>query len=698
MSFVSRAAASVKAPSLALAWDTLRSSAGPISTNIFWFLVMVSWLPMVAGLQDILIKLRMGTGATAFPVRPDIYAFIVITFGIFSAGLLGITRYRFIIALCAAPALVTVALGFSTDATNSWPEFRSWLVPLGLTSVAVSATCFVLCGRLRSPATAAFLFLAAVEALGGLFPLAPDEGAPQPAVPAVLASGTFLTFGRLFHDYHLSFLDLLIVASLIIIGRFLVLLYLHNRPGWYGLRTSLSVALFKQTAWLSIPFFVMILSLGWFWNTVGDQAEAFAVAAIREPGANNAGVSLEAALREASQREQRKLAESSKAQLDTAAAKAKEGAANMVGTVMPNVRASFPDYLMKMSSCRWYQVMCHVMNGIKSVVNSIYRKARDAALNSLESELRRADAYGQTQLGDKQRIATTAVTNFQASTTRWADTAIIKAFETARWIGMVLSIYGVMVAIKTVMVIMSRIIYGLVPGNSAYASLTSEAAHSVSSAPKPDGQEVEIKPDNADVYVALRYEIRNAVANLSVPQPATGILSRVLSGRYALGHLRCANLPRDGASIVVNAPAELVTWTLKPDEEIILRYSDLVAFSSTIRLATEINLSLQATLFGRFVFHKAIGPGIVIMQTEGEAVVGKARDTNETRRPTSLKAWELQAGFQIQSNLDWRGVYLAPYNIKKRRGAMLIYDAGPKNSRWTSIGLIKAVRTFLLPF
>jgi hypothetical protein len=86
------------------------------------------------------------------------------------------------------------------------------------------------------------------------------------------------------------------------------------------------------------------------------------------------------------------------------------------------------------------------------------------------------------------------------------------------------------------------------------------------------------------------------------------------------------------------------------------------------------------------------------MQTEGEAVAGRARDAAESRRSTSLKAWELQAGFQIQSNLDWRGVYLAPYNIRKGAKSLLIYDAGPKNSRWSSIGLIKAVRTFLLPF
>lgn len=674
---------------LSAAWPT-------IAVNLFWFLVLVSWLPMVAGLQDLLIKLRMGTAPMAFPVKPDMLFFLLIAFGIVVTGL---ARFRFMTALCVAPALVAVAMAADAANLGGWPEAQRLLLPLGLASVIVSAGCFVIHGRIRSPATGAFLLLAAVEALGGLFPLAPVDGAPPLVAapgtpPEPIAAGGYLTFGRLFHAYHLSFLDLIIVASLIVLGRFLVLLYRHNRPAWDGIQSKIDREVLKRTAWLSVPFFVMILLLGWFWNGVGQQAEAYAIAALGEPGAQT----LEAALRGASQREQRRLAEASAAGLADAAAKARDGTTRMLDTVMPSVRNSFPPHLMGLSDCRWYDVMCHVVNGIKSVVNSIYRKARDAALNSLEGELRKADAFGDQKLTEKQRIATAAIAEFQARSTLWADTAISKAFEAARWIGMVLSIYGFMVAIKTVMVILSRIVYQDVVGNTLFASLRPGVAHSVSIPPKADGQEVELNNRSEDIYVALRYEIRNAVANISLPQPTTGFFSRLVSGRYALGYLRGATLPASGASIVVNAPSELVSWTLDAGEEIILRYGDLVAFSSTVRLATDVNLSLQATLFGRFVFHKAVGPGVVIMQTAGEAVAGKQRDTRESRRPTSLKAWELQAGFQIQSNLDWRGIYLAPFNIRKKPGSLLIYDAGPDNSRWSSVGLVRAVRTFLLPF
>lgn len=461
------------------------------------------------------------------------------------------------------------------------------------------------------------------------------------------------------------------------------------------------VPVLKQTLLLSIPFFIMILSLGWFWNQVGSRAEAYAIEILRTPGPTGTilpPITLEQALAEANDREQKEIANKTTAALADATTNAQAGSADLVKTIMPKLRASFPSYLMKLKGCSWYDVLCHVVNGIKSVVNSIYRKARDAALNSLEASLRDADKFNQSQLVEKRDRATKAVAAFSQESTRWSQTAIYKAFETARWLGLILSIYGIMVAVKTVMVIMSRIVYRDDGLNRHFASLKPGAVSSAFSSPGTGKAEIEIPAGSTDTYVVLRYEIRNAVANVSVPQFGTGILGRIFSGSYILARLKGSNIPELGASIVVNAPAKLLQWKLKQGEEIIVRYEDLVAFSSTVRLATEINLSIQATLFGRFMFHKMIGPGFVIVQTKGEAVAGKEPEAGWSRRATSLKAWQLQAGFQVQSNLDWLGVYLAPFNIRKQEGSMLIYDAAPENTRWSSFGLIRAVRTFLLPF
>jgi hypothetical protein len=447
--------------------------------------------------------------------------------------------------------------------------------------------------------------------------------------------------------------------------------------------------------------------LGFFWNNVERKFETYVIKVLATPG-QEPEQNFQDALRQTSEHYHNQTSDKIKILIDDANAGAREETKQLTTNVMPKIRDSFPSYLMKLDECRWYEIFCHVLNGIKSVVNSVYRNAREAALNSLERDLRNAEKYSESHLDKSSNEAIAALTKFSVQSNLLSKIAINKTFETARWINWFLFIYGVMVMVKTVMVIVSRQIYCSIPHNTHYASLKpfstdlplleNNGGHAESSPIKVEGFRVDIPKGSDDTYVALHYEVRNAVPNVWLTQPFNGLIGRILSGRYFLGFLRGSTLPEGGASIVVNSPSQLVTWLLKPDEEIILRYKNLVAFSKTVRLSTEINLSLQASLFGRFVFHKAIGPGLVIIQTEGEAVAGPESKATESRRPTSLTAWELKAGFQIQSNLDWLGVYLAPYNIRKQAHSMLIYDAGPKNSRWTFLGLIRSVRIFLLPF
>jgi hypothetical protein len=197
----------------------LASSWRGLANNVFWFLVLVSWLPMVAGLQDVLVRVRLGSGPDAFAVRPDAVSFLLIAVGILVTGLV---RFRFVPVVCVLPALMGVLLGVGPANLGNWSELAPFLLPIGLAFVALSGLCLIVYGRLRSPAVAAFLLLAGIEAFGGVFPLAPEESAavnlPAPAQQNASNPEVLLTFGRLFHAYHLSVLDLLIVSSLIVLG------------------------------------------------------------------------------------------------------------------------------------------------------------------------------------------------------------------------------------------------------------------------------------------------------------------------------------------------------------------------------------------------------------------------------------------------------------------------------------------------
>ncbi|PZP69464.1 AIM24 family protein [Methylorubrum populi] len=669
------------------------------SENSFWFLVLVSWLPIVANLQDMLVKYRAGANPDTFSVQPNVVHFLLIAVFIITFGL---ARYRYLAAVNVLPALLGVLLGAGPSSLANFANLSTWLLPLGLGFVALSASSLVIYGRLRSPAVAIFLLLAAIEAFSGIFPLAPFEGAPAgPAASGPIGpetSGVVLTFGRLFQTYSISLLDLIFTAFIVLFGRFIVMVWEHNRQGLKSLNEGTRIfPAIAKTVWLSLPFFLIVGALSYAWSGIAKQAEIQAIQALKTTGAPDPKT-LEEALQQAAARENAKLSQGTSAALADARNKAQQGTTQLVDTALPGVRSSFPSSLMSLKSCRWYDVLCHVMNGVKSVVNSIYRKARDAALNTLESELRKADAYSKDQLSQKQKIASDAVNNFSVQTSRWSQLSISKAFETAKWIGVVFSIYGFMVCVKVVMVILSRILYRDDRNNQNFSCLGSNLSSSITNPPFVAGNEIDIRPGGPDTYIALKFEIRNAVANISIPQPTKGVFGRLLSGRYVLGRLRDNSLPENGASIVVKSPSQLVSWQLEEGEQIIIRFRDLVAFSNSVTLTTEVNFSLQATLFGRCMFHKIVGPGIVVMQTDGEAVAGRQPDASESRRVSSLKAWDLQAGFQIQSNLNWIGVYFGDYNVRKHKDSMLIYDFGPKNSNWPALGLLKSARAFLLPF
>jgi len=139
-------------------------------------------------------------------------------------------------------------------------------------------------------------------------------------------------------------------------------------------------------------------------------------------------------------------------------------------------------------------------------------------------------------------------------------------------------------------------------------------------------------------------------------------------------------------------------WELANREEIYFNFRDVVALSSDIKLSKDISFALPALVFGRSMFTKFVGPGTVIFETKGHAVAGRDGDANDARRASALKAWHVASGFTIQATLGIVDVFLSSYNIRKQKKDDVIYDTSAQNNRFSSLGIITYVRTFMLPF
>lgn len=659
-----------------------------ISNNFFWFLLLVSWLPLLAGFENVLSQLDpfswMSQGGGRKIALPLVIPFAAITI---ATLLTGLVSQHWLVALVAfVPSFLATLISGPSDTPTA--ETNS-LTTIYLAAVLITGVLFVSVAHIRAVYIGVFVLLAAIE-----------------SISALVSDTPILTFGRIFRSYTLSIVDLFFFLILIVFARFLVLIIRQNKPVFNELMTE-KWRLASDTAlalWLWMPMVIIFLSLNYFWSTVEATLDKTigALLVTDLPGAPKEP-SLEEALKFTTTYASTEAAKKSKDAIQAANVGANESVASLINAGMPAIRNSFPPYLMQPVGCRWYDVLCHVMNGIRSVVNSVYRKARDMALNEIERRARSTEVLLAAKGAAAVAAANQEVDKARTRTSEWTNQATTKVFTTSRQIALLLAIYSMVMLIKTFFVVFARVAFREpTPDNGgSIATLRTpwSANQQTTTTPVPiKGNTLVIKPaKNEAYYVATNFEIRNAVASVWLPQPLTASLGRLFAGRYILGYVDAEKL-KGNATVVVNSPNNLVQWELAKGEEIIVRPRDIVAFRADTRLATEICVAIPALIFGRFLFFKVLGPGLVVVRTEGSAVAGTNAAADDARRPTALKAWDVDAGFHIQSNLTIVGTYLAAYNIRKQPEDYVIYDTAPQNKPSKTLGLASAIRIFLMPF
>jgi Mitochondrial biogenesis AIM24 len=677
-----------------------------VLNSIFWFLVLASWLPLLAGFENIISQLdpfswfSHGAGrkiAVPLVLPFAAIAILILLIGLTSSATLtgpvstkGPARYSkgWIIAIIGFVPAFLAALIAALSGSSTMAAETNYLTTTYLIAVLLSVFAFVCFAHIRSWYTGVFLALAAIEAISGW-----------------VSDTPILTFGRLFSTYALSAVDVFFFAIVIVFARFLVLVVKQNIDVFKELLKNKRRLLEDMglAVWLWFPMLVIFLSLNYFWSTVEAQLDEYlgALMVAELPGAPK-DPSFEDALKFTTAYASAEAAKKSMDAIKATDAQAKSTVADLINSGLPAIRASFPPYLMKPANCRWYDVFCHVMNGIRSVVNSVYRKARDVALSETERQVRASQ-----QLMELRSTAAVSAANQQIDlarqqTSQWTGQATTKIFATARQIAFLLAIYSAVMLLKTYFVVLARVAFREEASSDKrlIATLRTpwKADTQTTHAPSLSrGNEFVMKNSDRGFYIATSFELRNAVAAVSLPQPFTAVLSRLIAGRYVFAYLDTLKLQGE-ATIAVNSPNTIVEWQLDAGEEVVVQYRDIVAFSSDIRLATEISVAIPALIFGRFIFHKVIGPGVLVVRTGGKAVAGRSDDTVESRRPTALKAWDINAGFQIQSRLSIAGNYLASYNIRKQEDDHLVYDTTPQNKPARTLGLASAIRIFLMPF
>lgn len=344
--------------------------------------------------------------------------------------------------------------------------------------------------------------------------------------------------------------------------------------------------------------------------------------------------------------------------------------------------------------CPWYDVVCHLGNGIKSMTNRAYVRARDRQLDRMQAELDSLymdqEIRNEEYAGKFEKIARARIEQIKET----SQQAIEQSAKTLLWLGWAMTAYGILVLFKSFLVVFARVLY---------------FRHTVTQDDDP-GKEVFGKVSTStDTFripnnCPTRYYVKSSAIGVNVverkrmPLPFKLPFVRLRTGAYVLSYIDTSAEFQDACDIRVDAPAELAVWELAHDEIVALRFADFIAMSEGTRLRSAISLRLSSLIFGRIIYHYACGPGVLILRTRSRAIVGNDPVAASSLNASGLVAWNIKNEYNVISNLSIVDTFFSGCSLRKTEGDLIVYDSSRTRLRGSLLsGAWRFGRTFLLP-
>jgi hypothetical protein len=207
-------------------------------------------------------------------------------------------------------------------------------------------------------------------------------------------------------------------------------------------------------------------------------------------------------------------------------------------------------------------------------------------------------------------------------------------------------------------------------------------------------------------FTPLSIAVDGREENISVPQPLNAFIGRILHGAYFCNEnvvgKQLDNGERKSLGPIIfrtYGGSHFVQWDLCDGEEVIFSFSNLVAFEKAVRFKTIVSLKLSTLVLGRIFFHCATGPGRLILQSRGDPEIGDNAGTSRKVRISQMLAWQRSARFFVYSKVDLQNVYLSGVTVRKEqgggKGSIAVIDVPERIS--TGRRIIRVFKRFLLP-
>lgn len=378
---------------------------------------------------------------------------------------------------------------------------------------------------------------------------------------------------------------------------------------------------------------------------------------------------------------------------------------NFVDQADRQIRAAFPRSTLPtldVPSCWFWQIGCMIEATIARRVNRMMSRLHEQLIGAVTGQIE--TLYTQAE-GNAER-AVQSMREFSAEvhqdTSRETTEAIRNTFRIWRGISLLALIYGLIILLKSLLIVFSRVIFSPKGGIGAAAQFLPHEPPNARSDIARHGPLFSIPTSAPEAHFISRWGV-----TLEGPPPARrrpmGFkfpVARILSGTWAMNRIegnRAEEEDEFDADLKVDEPAELVVWRLAKGERVIFRFSDFVGMSEDVHIRRISSLSITTLVLGRMIFHAAEGPGTLILRTTAAARISSEVEGTRPAPMPKLVAWGAETSFAVLAALTTVDTFLSGYNLKVDSGAHVVWDTSTKRGDGPGTGILRFVKSFLLP-
>jgi hypothetical protein len=407
--------------------------------------------------------------------------------------------------------------------------------------------------------------------------------------------------------------------------------------------------------------------------------------------------------------------------------------------VTEEYNAIFPEPLLELEKCKWYEVIKHATNAVRRTINKRYsaqkRKTKakidakidqmytsvktkvrnqfDMVESSINSAKRDIDIaiVESSELAGNQLTAGVGNINFAEISNinsmipdmikKTGNTILGEFLNANKMLFTGLSFYSLFGTLSLLYLILQTYLYifarvTVSKKNEVYVSLSTKNFDHPKGKIRKCGDSYTISPEEERAfYVSRKYEPSGHPPRFVVPFKKTSILPRVKSNTYFMNKIEM-----HGRNKAVHFRAigsqEFVEWNLEEGEEVTFDLKDLVAMSDTLKLKSVINFRITTLILGK-LFHKVVvGPGKLVLMTEGRPIISGEESSEASLAQNRIVAFSKGTRFEIDSQINLADVYMSGFYLQKMPSDLIIIDADAHGK--PSLGLIQYVKKLIFPF